>query len=297
MDKIFNRGKLDKLNRRDFLKLSAISILAASLTGVGLNYAINVEPSDVEITNISLKLPRLSPSFNGFRLAQVSDLHLDKWMTPQRLEAIFQLVLAQKPDLVAITGDFITYHSHTRGLKNPFLTDLAAALNVLSPHQPTLAVLGNHDHENGAPLIHDALAAGHVTDLSNSVQTINQNGSSLHFAGLDYNPRGVYDYSQLINKIPAAGAAIMLVHYPDLADQTASTGRFDLQISGHSHGGQVVFPWIGPVYTPEGARKYPIGLYKIGSLLQYTNRGLGMVGVQIRINCRPEITIFNLQSG
>jgi predicted MPP superfamily phosphohydrolase len=296
MNKFINSEKLNRLNRRDFLKLSAFSLLGASLAGLGINYATNVEPSDVEITNISLKLPRLDRSFNGFRLAQISDLHLDNWMTLQRLEPLFQLVLAQKPDLVAITGDFITYHTHTRGLKNPYLTDLASALNILSPHQPTLAVLGNHDHEIGAPLIHDALVAGHLTDLSNSVITINQSASSLHFAGIDYNPEGIFDYSTLINNIPSAGAAIMLVHYPDLADQTASTGRFDLQISGHSHGGQVIFPWIGPIYTPEGARKYPIGLYKIGSLMQYTNRGLGMVGVQVRINCRPEITIYHLQS-
>jgi len=299
MNKLFNSEYLKLLNRRDFLKLSAFSVLGASLTGLGINYATNIEPNDVEITNINLKLSHLDRAFNGFRLLQISDLHLDNWMTPNRLKAIFQLVLAQKPDLVAITGDFITYHNHTKGLKNPYLTDLASALNILSPHQPTLAVLGNHDHEIGAPLIHDAIAAGHITDLSNSVYTIRQGSSSLHFAGMDsmiYSDHGEYDFKALANKTPADGAAVMLVHYPDLADQTAATGRYDLQISGHSHGGQVIFPWIGPLYTPDGSKKYPIGLYKVGSMLHYTNRGLGMVGVQLRINCRPEITVFHLQS-
>jgi predicted MPP superfamily phosphohydrolase len=176
--------------------------------------------------------------------------------------------LAQQPDLVAITGDFITSHPYNRGLKNPYLTDLSSALNILSGHQSTIAVLGNHDHKIGVPFIHDALVAGHVTDLSNSVISIKQNASSLHFAGLDYNSDGILDYRALINNIPSAGAAIMLVHYPDLADQTASTKRFDLQISGHSHGGQVILPWFGPVYTPEGARKYPIGLYRISFTIQ-----------------------------
>jgi predicted MPP superfamily phosphohydrolase len=296
MNKFNNRLKSNKINRRDFLKLSAASLLGATLAGLGINYATNIEPADVEVTNINLKLPRLDRAFNGFRLAHISDLHLDNWMTPERLKSIFQLVLAQKPDAVAITGDFITYHEHSRGLKNPYLTDLASALNTLSSHQPTLGVLGNHDHEIGAPLIHDALSAGHVTDLSNSMITINQSGSSLHFAGVDQYPLRIYDYDPLINKIPTAGAAIMLIHFPDFADQTASSGRFDLQISGHSHGGQVIFPWLGSLYIPDGARKYPIGLYKVGSMLQYTNRGLGMVTVQLRINCRPEITIYQLQS-
>jgi uncharacterized protein len=299
MNKFFNIEYLKKLNRRDFLKLSGSSLLGALLAGIGVYYASNVEPADVEITNINLKLPNLDRSFNGFRLAQISDFHLDNWMTRQRLDAIFQLVLAQKPDLVAVTGDYITYHNNTKGLKNPYLTELAAALNTLSPHQPTLGVLGNHDHEIGAPLIHDALAAGHITDLSDSVYTIKQSSSSLHFAGMDaYDDylRGIHDFNGLINKTPPNGAAILLAHYPDLADHTAVTGRFDLQISGHSHGGQVIVPFVGPIYVPEGARKYPIGLYKVGSLLHYTNRGLGMVGIQVRINCRPEITIFHLQS-
>lgn len=300
MNKFFDNQYFKNLNRRDFLKLSAFSLLGAALTGVGINYATNIEPSDVEVTNINLILPRLDKSFDGFKLAQISDLHLDNWMTSDRIKAIFQLVLAQKPDLVAITGDFITFHKNTQGLKNPYLTDLASALNTLSSKQPTLAVLGNHDHEIGAPLIRDALAAGHVTDLSNSIYSINQGPSSLHFAGMDcmdFVNNGRYDFKGLANRTPSDGAAIILVHYPDLANQSARTGRFDLQISGHSHGGQVIIPFGGPIYVPDGARRYPIGLYRVGSMLHYTNRGLGMCGIQMRINCRPEITIYHLQSG
>src|SRR5271157_6022401 len=299
MNKSFNSANVKNLNRRDFIKLSAYSLLGASLAIVGISYVTNIEPSNIEITHINLKLPNLDRSFNGFRLAQVSDFHLDHWMTSQRLESIFQMVLGEKPDLVAITGDFITYHEHTKGLKNPFLTDLSSALSILSPHQPTLGVLGNHDHEIGAPLIHDALANGHITDLSDSVYSIKQGSSSLHFAGMDsfdMYGRAIYDFNGLVNKTPSTGAAILLTHYPDLADQTAATGRFDLQISGHSHGGQVIAPFYGPIYIPEGARKYAIGLYRVGSMLHYTNRGLGMVGIEVRINCRPEITIFHLQS-
>jgi predicted MPP superfamily phosphohydrolase len=86
-----------------------------------------------------------------------------------------------------------------------------------------------------------------------------------------------------------------LVHEPDFADVGAQTGRFDLQLSGHSHGGQINFPLLGPPLLPPCARKYPLGRYQVGEMNLYTNRGLGMVPPKVRINCRPEITVFTLE--
>jgi predicted MPP superfamily phosphohydrolase len=90
-------------------------------------------------------------------------------------------------------------------------------------------------------------------------------------------------------------AAILLAHEPDFADISMRTNRFDLQVSGHSHGGQVVFPFYGPPILPYLGQKYPSGLYRVGSMLQYTNRGVGMIDPPIRFNCPPEITMFELQ--
>jgi predicted MPP superfamily phosphohydrolase len=92
------------------------------------------------------------------------------------------------------------------------------------------------------------------------------------------------------------GAAILLAHEPDFADTSAATGRFDLQLSGHTHGGQVVLPFMGAPILPYLGRKYGSGLYKVGEMLQYTNRGVGMARLPIRINCPPEITLFVLES-
>jgi predicted MPP superfamily phosphohydrolase len=87
-----------------------------------------------------------------------------------------------------------------------------------------------------------------------------------------------------------------LAHEPDFADTSAATGRFDLQLSGHTHGGQVVLPFIGPPILPHLGRKYPSGLYKVQEMFQYTNRGVGMARLPLRINCPPEITVFILES-
>jgi predicted MPP superfamily phosphohydrolase len=99
----------------------------------------------------------------------------------------------------------------------------------------------------------------------------------------------------LMKSLPQDGAAILLAHEPDFADVAAATQRFDLQISGHSHGGQIVLPIIGPPMLPEFGRKYPSGLYNINNMLLYTNRGVGVTTVNARFNCRPEITIFTLE--
>jgi predicted MPP superfamily phosphohydrolase len=107
---------------------------------------------------------------------------------------------------------------------------------------------------------------------------------------------GNVQLNSVIEALPSDGAAILLAHEPDFADESARSGRFDLQVSGHSHGGQVAIPFFGPPVLPYLGRKYPAGLYKVGNMFQYTNRGVGMARLPFRFNCPPEITIFTLKS-
>ncbi len=101
---------------------------------------------------------------------------------------------------------------------------------------------------------------------------------------------------KVLEALPEEGAAILLAHEPDFADESAATGRFDLQLSGHSHGGQVAIPFLGPLRLPLMGRKYPLGLYKVGRMTLYTNRGIGTVGLPVRFFARPEITVLTLTS-
>jgi hypothetical protein len=98
----------------------------------------------------------------------------------------------------------------------------------------------------------------------------------------------------VMDQIPESGAAIIMVHEPDFADQVAETERFDLQLSGHSHGGQIRIPGLKPLILPSFARKYPSGRYQVKNLILYTNHGLGTAEIQVRLNCRPEIACFRL---
>ncbi|HVO42428.1 MAG TPA: hypothetical protein VMT34_07385, partial [Aggregatilineales bacterium] len=101
----------------------------------------------------------------------------------------------------------------------------------------------------------------------------------------------------VLAQLPGEAAAVLLVHEPDFADVSAATGRFDLQLSGHSHGGQVIPPFFKrPPVLPLLGKKYPIGVYRVDGMVQYTNRGLGMLRPYIRVNCRPEITMLTLHS-
>lgn len=101
----------------------------------------------------------------------------------------------------------------------------------------------------------------------------------------------------LLDQLAAGAGAILLAHEPDFADFSALTGPFALQLSGHSHGGQISLPLLGAPILPPFGRKYPRGRYQVGEMIQYTNRGLGMVQPYGRFNCRPEITLFILRAG
>jgi predicted MPP superfamily phosphohydrolase len=279
------------LSRRTVLKM------AVGVMGLGLGslaYGHYFESSWVEITTLRLKLPRLAPEFHGYRLVQLSDIHLDhRGMTRTRLAEIARLVNGLRPDLVAITGDFITV-AHDGGPRI-FVEDLAPALSLLTPHDATVAVLGNHDQEQDPITIRRALQMSGIVDLSNTVYTLWRNKMALHIAGVDDLWTGQDRLDLVLKRLPAEGAAILLAHEPDFANTSAKTGRFGLQLSGHSHGGQVILPFLGPPILPRYARNYPVGRYQVGEMTLYTNRGLGTVPPRIRINCRPEITLFILE--
>jgi hypothetical protein len=244
----------------------------------------------VDVTQIELALPRLSPAFHGYRIAQISDFHFGTWLSRQRLAQAVELVNHQEPDIIAITGDYVSHHLERH------YNDLFEVLSDLRARDGVVAVLGNHDHWNNPQLIRHMLSELHIRDLSNSFFTLTRGEAQLHLCGVDDLMTAMDRLDEMMSNLPAEGAAILLSHAPDFADISAGTHRFDLQISGHSHGGQLVFPVLGPLYLPGYGRKYTSGLYHINGMYQYTNRGLGTAELQVRLNCRPEITLYNLQA-
>jgi predicted MPP superfamily phosphohydrolase len=290
------------VKRRQVLKMSLLMGLGLGFAGAGtLYYTKKIEPSWVDTTYLQFRLPRLTPAFHGYRLVQISDIHADVgFMSAGRVADLVNTINGLHADLVVITGDSVTYHS-------PQFIDVLSELRYLKVKDGTLAVLGNHDHSSGATWVRTCLDAGHVNDISGSFHTIKRGDEMLHIVGMDdLWPRnyGTPDYiwnhlpvlESLTSQIPSQGAAVLLVHEPDFADVAAHVGRYDLELSGHSHGGQVRLPLIGALELPPLARRYPIGLYQVSKMMHYTNRGLGMVSPRVRFNCRPEITVFELSA-
>ena len=265
---------------------------AASLGG--LYYARKVEPEQIVVERVSLTLPRLSPAFDAYRIVQVSDVHMDGWMAPERLARIVGLANDERPDLVAITGDAVT---RSRLYSTAHLAPLLVGpLAELRARDGVLAVLGNHDHRAGAKAVRRALREAGVVELDNRVRTLRRDGDELHVAGVDSLYAGLDRLELVLEGLPEGGCAVLLAHEPDFADRSAATGRFDLQLSGHSHGGQVRLPFLGPLHLPRLGRQYPAGLYEVGGMRQYTNRGVGVTLARLRANCRPEVTVLTLRA-
>jgi predicted MPP superfamily phosphohydrolase len=279
-------------SRRTFLGLGAAA-LAAGVLGNGL-----YEPHEIVVNQVGVRLKRLPREFDGLRIAQLSDIHFDSFLTSSHLEKVIELTNAQKPDLVMITGDFVTaaLHNRERKAKAARAWPCADILRRIESPLGCFAVLGNNDYGADANVVADALSTGsRVQVLRNRAIALERGGSRLWLAGVDCATANRANPDVALRGVPRQECAIAAVHEPDFADVMRKF-PVDFQMSGHSHGGQIRFPGVGALYLPPGARKYPMGHYQIGELQLYTNRGIGVIGMPIRFLCPPEISVFTLRA-
>ncbi len=238
---------------------------------------------------IDITIPRLGREFDGYRIAHLSDIHFGTWVDEARLRQIIERINRSGPDAVVITGDFISAITvHLFDQITPLLSKIKAKDGVF-------AVRGNHDCWANPGQFEKVMHASHIRILNNSVFTIQRSRDRLHIGGLD---TAFYEQDRLdkvIEQIPRADPAILLVHEPDLADACAASGRVDLQLSGHTHGGQIVLPLLGSPWLPRLAKKYPRGLYRIENMILYTNRGIGTGSLPWRYRCPAEIALITLR--
>jgi predicted MPP superfamily phosphohydrolase len=160
---------------------------------------------------------------------------------------------------------------------------------------PKYAILGNHDADANPKMISGALRDQGIPVLRNQSVPLERGANRLWLAGLDDRLKGKPDLDATLRNIPTSECTVLLVHEPDFADH-ASFAAIDLQLSGHSHGGQIWIPGIGAPWLPPLGRRYPRGLYRIDNLTLYTNIGIGTIRAPIRINCPPEITLITLRA-
>jgi predicted MPP superfamily phosphohydrolase len=259
---------------------------------------ILLEPNRPIVRSIEVRLARLPAAFEGFTIAQLSDFHYDEYFSATPIKAAVDIANNLHPDLVVLTGDFVTVplyrQFHARKRAANAAEPCAALLSALHSRLGTVSVLGNHDVASDAPRIIEILHSHGLPVLRNRSIPIEQGGSRIWLCGLDSIWEGNPDMDHALKGVPAEELVVLLVHEPDFADEAAYY-PVDLQLSGHSHGGQIWLPGIGAPWLPTLAKRYPRGLYRIGPLTLYTNVGLGTIRLPIRLNCPPEVTLFTLR--
>lgn len=252
---------------------------AAILRALGLAYA--VEPRNVVLERVAVTVPGLPPHLDGFRIGLLTDLHMGPFTTAPEVRALAGMLAAEKPDLCLLGGDFVSAREAADGLDE-----------ALEPVRGAYGVLGNWDY--GSRAVARLRQHSMVRILVNEGV---EAAPGLWLAGVDDLRRGRPDIGRALAGAPEGAVRILLSHEPDLAVQVRPEHRLALQISGHSHGGQVRLPLVGPVLLPPGGRRYPAGLAEGPSCPVYTSRGIGMSHLPIRFGCPPEITIITLRRG
>ena len=252
-----------------------------------------------QVNRIEIPLKRLPEAFDGFTIAQLSDFHYEVFSAVPIRKAV-GLVNSLRPDLIVLTGDFVTVgafesRSHSRVHAWTAAVPCAEILSRLEAPVGRFAILGNHDADSNPRMVRDVIQSHGVPLLKNQSVAIERGPARIWLAGVDDALRGTPDLGATIEKIPPQEVIILLAHEPDFADEAALT-PVDLQLSGHSHGGQIWIPGIGAPWLPPLGRIYPRGLYQIENLTLYTNVGIGTIHVPIRINCIPEVALITLRT-
>ncbi len=247
--------------------------------------------NNIDLVEIDIELEDLGWNFNNFKILNLTDIHLGQWINPEYLDEVIDYVNTLNVDIVTLTGDYFSYNleDYDKSLEKSF--------KKLTSKEGKFGVLGNHDHWMSASKIREIFKNSDIIDLSNDVYTFEKDGDFLNLCGVDSSTVCADNLDEVINKMPKNIPSILLSHEPDFAEQSSQTELFDLQISGHSHGGQFIIPKFETTpFRGPNSTKYPVGLYKIGNMNQYTSKGLGTNSFRIRVNCKPEITIITLKT-
>ena len=281
------------VGRRRFLKTLAAGAAATVATPV---YAHEIEAEHLEVVTRDVFLPNWPAHADGLRVGHLGDFHCHDDRAVARAARAAHLLLEQKPDVVFLTGDYITGRVDGGGDFRPQAEACADALASLKavPHG-VFAVMGNHDLTRAATafeLCRTALERVGFHVLINQSAPL-PGADGVWLVGLGSCSVKAQHMEGALAGVPAEAVRLLLVHEPDYADECPP--GFALQFSGHSHGGQIRVPGLPPVYCPNYGRKYPEGLENTLMHPVYTTRGVGMMGPQMRLCCPPEVTLLTLR--
>jgi len=269
---------------------------SVAITAIAVDASV-FEPNSPKLVEITLPIKRLPEAWDGLRIAQLSDFHYDEDFSVIPLRKAVDVINSLKPDLIVLTGDFVSapFFASSRKKAAGLIDPCAQLLTKLKARLGLYACLGNHDVGTDPGRIFNTLQSHNIKALRNCSIPLEKDGKRLWIAGVDDVIGGSPDMDITLQKVPADEAVVLMAHEPDYATHV-SKYSVDLQLSGHSHGGQVRIPLIGAPILPELAVKYPKGLYQVGNLTLYTNVGIGTVNLPVRFDCPPEITLITLKT-
>ena len=284
-------------SRRQLLQ-SAGNVVVASPFVAGV-YGMLYGRLNLEITEHRVAFERLPRAFHGFRIAQLSDIHIGPFMTEREIRKYVAIANEQKPDLMVLTGDFVTFDPGTQQAVVDALAGLRAPFGVFGS-------LGNHDMWSRVEdSITELFRAAGIRILRGSNVAITAGGDSFNLMGVDFQSRRAFGPSAPVAHIlgniePLVSRErinILLSHNPDTFDRAAELG-IELSLAGHTHGGQAALEFISPEIAPSRlVTPYVAGWFRKPGSRLYVNRGIGTVGPPIRIGAPPEITIYQLMRG
>ena len=270
------------MTRRQLVEAAGGTALLGS-TGGMLGWGVLRGRHDYQLHEISVRIPGLPRVLDGYTIAQVSDIHTGTYVGERELEDGFALIRRARPDLLVVTGDLVDF--------DPVFTPLVARkLMDVAPRDGVAAILGNHDDYAGADSVAAAVRAAGIDLLVNDGRRIRAaDGGGFALLGVDdqWSPRYGREGARLdraLAAVPADLPRILLSHQPATVDRWA--GQVALQLSGHTHGGQ-----INPGFRPADLlMEYVAGAYPVGGTTLYVNRGFGTVGPPARVGAPPEVT-------
>lgn len=262
-----------------------------------LSYGRKIEPTWLEANIIPFPVVDLPPELEGLRIAHLTDFHGGEHLPRHYLSEVVQRTLSLKPDLVALTGDFVH-----KGYRH--VDDVARALQPLRAPLGTYAVLGNHDfsvrnalgwrrHRGLHQAVADSLQTRGIRVLRNESAVVDHRGTPFQVAGIDDLWSGECKPASALDGLRPDLPRLVLAHNP-LTVELLGNERCDLMLSGHTHGGQVNWPGLGRLFIGKNARRLPAGLCLHGQTPVYVNKGVGY-GWRFRFGVRPEVALFTLK--
>ena len=271
-----------KMNRRRFLQIGSLAV-AGGVLATTYYFSRYDEASTPVVEQVVLPIKNLHAALDGFSIAVLADFHLYPLTQKPLIETAVAMTNDLKPDLTVMLGDYVWHDVEA-------IFDLAPILGQLNARHGVYAAIGNHDIWTDIHAIRQGMADANIPILENEGLPITDGNGTFYLAGLDDGWSGTPDLQTTLKNDPGGVPIVTLMHEPDVADDYADNPRIALQISGHTHGGQIRVPGVGAPVLPYLGRKYDMGLFQVNDMWVYTNRGIGVTNEPVRINCPPEVT-------